>query len=168
MEQDKIFVNYLNTLWSSSKQFTRTSNTILLTSISNKYIQKFKKMIIEKYNFIKNISNFNYINKLEKKTRLAKNELSNYDFNTVWMDAQEFINETINFGYLSSNTNRGINPGLLPFPFNTSNAIYENSSSNRNLVIPPNVGTEDFYLLVNIGFYYKSSAAFRYIQPIFN
>lgn len=94
--------------------------------------------------------------------------ISNYDFNTVWMDAQEFINETINFGYLSSNTNRGINPGLLPFPFYTSNAIYENSSSNRNLVIPPNVGTEDFYLLVNIGFYYKSSAAFRYIQPIFN
>jgi hypothetical protein len=94
--------------------------------------------------------------------------ISNYDFNTVWMDGQEFINETINFGYLSSNTNRGINPGLLPLPFYTSNAIYENSSSNRILAIPPNVGTEDFYLLINIGFYYKSSGAFRYIKPIFN
>ena len=83
--EDKTFVNYLNTLWSSSKQFTRTSNTILLTSISNKYLQKFKKIIIEKYNFIKNISNFNYINKLEKKTRLAKNELSNYDFNNTYI-----------------------------------------------------------------------------------
>jgi intracellular septation protein A len=54
-----IFVNYLNNLWSNSKPFTRTSNTILLTIISNKYLQKFKKIIIEKYNFIKNISNFN-------------------------------------------------------------------------------------------------------------
>ena len=36
-DQDKTFVNYLNNLWSSSKPFTRTSNTILLTSISNKY-----------------------------------------------------------------------------------------------------------------------------------
>jgi hypothetical protein len=71
--EDQTFVNYLNNLWSSSKQFTRTSNTILLTSISNKYLQKFKKIIIEKYNFIKNISNFNYNNKLEKKTRLSKN-----------------------------------------------------------------------------------------------
>ena len=67
--EDKTFVNYLNNLWSSSKQFTRTSNTILLTSISNKYLQKFKKIIIEKYNFIKNISNFNYTNKLEKKNK---------------------------------------------------------------------------------------------------
>jgi hypothetical protein len=84
-DQDKTFVNYLNNLWSSSKQFTRTSNTILLTSISNKYLQKFKKIIIEKYNFIKNISNFNYTNKLEKKTRLSKNELSNYDFYNTYI-----------------------------------------------------------------------------------
>ena len=32
-EQDKTFVNYLNNLWSSSKQFTRTSNTIIYTKI---------------------------------------------------------------------------------------------------------------------------------------
>jgi hypothetical protein len=103
------FVNYLNNLWSNSKPFTRTSNTILLTIISNKYLQKFKKIIIEKYNFIKNISNFNYMNKLEKKTRLAKNELSNSDFYNTYIA----YNNLLCYNKINNKTMNKINKVLL-------------------------------------------------------
>jgi hypothetical protein len=104
-----IFVNYLNNLWSNSKPFTRTSNTILLTIISNKYLQKFKKIIIEKYNFIKNISNFNYMNKLEKKTRLTKNELSNSDFYNTYIA----YNNLLCYNKINNKTMNKINKVLL-------------------------------------------------------
>jgi len=104
-----IFVNYLNNLWSNSKPFTRTSNTILLTNTLNKYLQKFKKIIIEKYNFIKNISNFNYMNKLEKKTRLAKNELSNSDFYNTYIA----YNNLLCYNKINNKTMNKINKVLL-------------------------------------------------------
>jgi len=88
-----------------------------------------------------------------------------FNFNTCWMDAQNVVTfGTANFGFIGSNT---YNSGLYSSIFIQSNIEYSNSTQNRIIAIPPAVQTQDFYLLVTLGFYYKSQGAFQYIEPVF-
>jgi hypothetical protein len=68
------------------------------------------------------------------------------------------------FGFAKSNLYNG---GLYPVNFTKSNIEYSNTTQNRIVAISPFVFTQDFYLLITLGFYYKSQGAFQYIQPIF-
>jgi hypothetical protein len=86
------FVNYLNSLWSSENQFTRTLNDIVLdNNISNDILKNFKKIIEDKYNSIKVIGNFNYTNKLEKEVRLKKNELNKDDIKNTYIAYRDLL-----------------------------------------------------------------------------
>jgi hypothetical protein len=90
---------------------------------------------------------------------------SNFSFNSGWLDAQNMVNYgSADFGFAKSNFYNG---GLFPVPFIKFNTEYLNTTTNRIVAIPPFVSTQDFYLLITLGFYYKSQGAFQYIQPIF-
>lgn len=71
------FTTYLNSLWSSDYIFTRELNdlpTDIVVSVESQ--ESFKKYVMDKYDTIKVLGNFSYTNKMEKETRLKKNELS--------------------------------------------------------------------------------------------
>ena len=86
------FVNYLNSLWASENQFTRTLNDIVLdNNVSNDVLENFKKMVEDRYDSIKVMGNFNYTNKLEKEVRLKKNELSKDDIKTTYIAYKDLI-----------------------------------------------------------------------------
>ena len=90
---------------------------------------------------------------------------SNFYFNTGWLDAQNMVNYGIaNFGFTKPNVYNG---GLYPVSFTKSDTQYSNTTQNRIVAIPPFVSTQDFYLLITLGFSYQSQGAFQYIQPIF-
>ena len=80
------------------------------------------------------------------------------------MDAQKFASYgTANFGFSSDDYN-GV---LFNTVFTKSNIYYSNSAQNRVVAIPPFVCTQNFYLLITLGFNYKSQGAFTYIKPVF-
>jgi hypothetical protein len=80
------------------------------------------------------------------------------------MDAQKYVDLTnVIYAFSTTDPNNYYNPGLCsPFtngPFNTN--------STRIISIPPALQNIDFKLYVQIGMYYKSYGAFKYIQPTF-
>lgn len=90
--KDDDVINYLHSLWGNENDNVRELNELSEEIvIKDEILDTFKKNIEDRFDSLKVLNNFKYINKLEKETRLKKNELTKDDIKLSYIAVRDLL-----------------------------------------------------------------------------